>query len=231
MIKKVLVIVFFSIVSLATFGQSGVATYISTPTNADSKFAKRTYDVYFKDTLALIVLHDSFDVVIINEKNYKSIYIAPYTRAVCNYARKNCSVLKYDKKDRAITAKRELFVPNWEIDTTQKREIRNYRCYKATRKFFGNGEEELVEAWFCPELKTSANPSLADGLPGLMFEQSSKYEVIKIEKLLIKEVDVKMFSFVNAIEVSYDKFSNVKSKTKSSYERAVKATEAEINKD
>ncbi len=211
--------------------QSGFARYQFTPNESNPYYSTKSYELYFNQSRALLILIDSLDKMIVNETNKQVVSVAPYTKAFCNYATDSCILYKNYGDNKKYQAAKKLYQVKWEIDSSESNTFFGYQCYKAIRHFWGNGEKETIIAWFCPKIKTNANPSIAQGLPGLIFEEQSKFGTIKMTEIILKPIDNTIFEVPVSKKVSIDKYLGTKSKTMETFQKINKASEAEINKD
>lgn len=126
------------------------------------------------------------------DKNHKKSYIYP-----------DDSSVYFDNNDESLKQMNvfgELFLITkpkliWNIFKETKK-IYGYKCLKATTKIIinDNGEEQLVTAWFSPEIPVSFGPLGYSGLPGLILEievYRSTYYATKIILNSKEEVNIR----------------------------------------
>ncbi len=85
---------------------------------------------------------------------------------------------------------------NWKL-TTEKKQIGDYTCYKATGTKYGtNKNKEVTETpitlWYCPELPYQFGPFEAVGLPGLVLEYALGDFIWTVEELELSKVEQKI---------------------------------------
>lgn len=102
-------------------------------------------------------------------------------------------------------------IPNRNIDWEVKNEtkvIQGFTCYKAVRKSLNN---EIITAWFTPELPFKVGPNEAINLPGLVLELNYlKYNLVaKKIKFEINDEKLSKSLKIDGIRVSEEEFNTI----------------------
>lgn len=213
---------FFSI-----FGQSFnkevtiVTQYI--PTGQLGTISNTKY--LYKNNMGLVVVLDSLDRILINEKKIKKVTSNAFNMMSINFNLNTKILQKVTSKNKYVRCKDTLVAYNWIIDTLQIKVIKNYKCFYANVII----NEIKYEAWFTPEIAAISPGGL--GLSGLILESKDKYGQTKIIDINFNPINDNIFSLTEGIMLSKEKYYGIKSKTIKAYEKAVIASDAEINKD
>lgn len=94
--------------------------------------------------------------------------------------------------------------------TEETKVILNYTCQKA----IGNKNGEEVEAWYCPNLPSSAGPSTYFGLPGLILEVKDKDKMyVATQVKILKKGEVELKAPTDLKNVSKAEFSELSNET------------------
>lgn len=180
---------------------------------------------YFGKSKGLVVLLDPIDRVTINESRRKQISSSSFSEMSINFDTKETVMYKKTKSNKSIRTIGKLSTSNWEIDTTKSKKIGFYNCYKASYQ----GVNGTSTVWFTKEIDAISPGGV--GLPGLILESEDKYGKMIVTEIKLEPQDKLKFELTDGELVSNDKFFKTKSKTVKLYEKAVKATDAAINKE
>lgn len=79
----------------------------------------------------------------------------------------------------------------WNIIRNEQKNIKNFKCYKATTEIvLDNGEKYIIEAFFTPELPIPIGPKDFVGLPGLILELREKHFTFYAKSIQISDKDI-----------------------------------------
>jgi len=127
----------------------------------------------------------------VKEKLYTQESLAEIALLRANYngrtiQEKMYSYTEYDSElyPQKVILKKE--IPTWKL-SSEKKSVSGFECYKAHTTYtvinsagtFNN----IVEAWYCPEINFSFGPLGYGGLPGLIFELKIKDAVYGLTNL------------------------------------------------
>lgn len=122
-----------------------------------------------------------------------------------------------------FVVEREIF-KNWQI-LDETKYVDKYKCIKATQTIYNEeGTQQLVTAWFCPEIPYSFGPSGFAGLPGLIIELQIGTVVFGLEslKFINKKTDVKIPS--KGKKISFDDYYKVSKTRLNEFKEQMKKT-------
>lgn len=74
----------------------------------------------------------------------------------------------------------------WEISQETKI-IGSYKCYRATHKVTSKNNEQIIIAWFSPQIPFSFGPKNYSGLPGLILELDDGKIIFKAKNILLNK--------------------------------------------
>lgn len=150
----------------------------------------------------------------VKEKLYTQESLADIALVRANYngrtlQEKMYSYTEFDSElyPQKVILKKE--IPKWEL-SAEKKNISGFECYKGITTYtvinsagtFNN----IVEAWYCPEINFSFGPLGYGGLPGLIFELKIKDAVYGLTNLdfnpITKEIpNLKKYTIVSQKEL------------------------------
>jgi len=234
--KKITLIVtlLLSISSIAQY--SGIiATYrLILSENKESKLDK----MFFESINDLHKISDEFEFVLKSNKNKSLFYlqnklytqenIANYALLRSNYQGRslqtiNDTYLEYDSDflQKKVIVKNKK--PKWKLHN-EKKTINNYVCFKATTIYkvvnTAGVFENIVEAWYCPEINSPFGPIGYGGLPGLIFELKIKDAVYGLKNIrFLKEEKTEIEDLKNYAIITQEELNG---EAKEIYENSIK---------
>jgi GLPGLI family protein len=220
---------YFTTVILSFFvlsGYSQVTTVMRFTTSGDDGAVTNTKYI-FQGNKGLVELLDSMETMKISYNGGKKITSVShsFSKMSVNFDKKEKILQKNISETKKVRCKDTLLASNWTIDTSKVKYIKDIKCFKATA-VLGNTKNEV---WFAPSIKAISVGGL--GLPGLILEFKNDGGESTLVSIDFNPISDSVFNLTEGELLSKDSYFKIKSKTKESYDKAVRAANAEINKD